>query len=90
MIPLLLASQNNSWHYAGWISVDMRLLVFLLMLSVVGAVGATAILGRERSKAELGAIYIIAFWALLVSLVLVFNQLAGYPVFVVDAFFPFP
>jgi hypothetical protein len=90
MIPILLGNLDHSWHYAGWISVDMRLLVFLLMLSIVGSVGATAILGRDRSKAELGAIFIIAFWALLVSLVLVFNQLAGYPVFMVDALFPFP
>ena len=47
----------------------------------------------RRNKAlvtSLAAIFIVSFCTLLATLVLIFNQLASYPVFVVDAFFPFP
>lgn len=90
MISTIIGTLDHTWHYAGWVSVDVRLLLFLVMLSVVGSVGTTAILGRERTRVELAAIFIVSFCALLAILVLIFNQLASYPVFVVDAFFPFP
>ena len=81
---------DHTWHYAGWVSVDLRLLLFLMMLSVVGSLGITAIVARDRSRAEIGATWLLFFVALLTLLVLLFNHIAAYPVFAVEAFFPFP
>ena len=81
---------DHTWHYAGWISVDVRLLLFLLMLSAVGGMGITAIVARGRSRAEIGATWLLFCVGLLTVLVLLFNHIAAYPVFTVEAFFPFP
>ena len=94
MIPTLLASASpaldHSWHYAGWISVDLRLLLFLVMLSGIGSLGLTAVLARDRSGVEVAATWLLGFLGLLGLLILLFNQIAAYPVFAVEAFFPFP
>jgi hypothetical protein len=81
---------DHTWHYAGWVSVDVRLLLFLVMLSVVGSLGITAIVARDRSRAEIGATWLLFGVTLLAILILMFNHIAAYPVFAVEAFFPFP
>lgn len=84
------AAADASWHYAGWIAVDVRLLGFLALLAVLGSTGVCLIVVRRRNLLHTAAVFIVSFTLLFVALVTVFNTLAHYPVFVVEAFFPFP
>lgn len=85
-----LAASGMEWRYAAWVALDLRLLLFLVLISALGALAICAIVLRERRWAEIAAVFALGFLGLFVGLVLVFNAIANYPVFVVESFFPFP
>ena len=86
----LAAAIDHSWHYAGWVVLDLRLLLFLVALAVVGSVGVCLVLVKPWRWMQALATFIVAFSGVLTALILVFNGIAGYPVFVIERFFLFP
>ena len=86
----LLAEADHSWHYAAWVSVDLRLLVFVLLIAALASAGVSAIVVKSRQLRHYMAIFVIAFAVIFATALLVFNEIAHHPVFVVEAFFPFP
>ncbi len=86
----LLAEADHSWHYAAWVSVDVRLLVFVILIAALTAAGVSAIIVKSRHLRDYLAIFVIAFALAFAVALLVFNEIAHHPVFVVEAFFPFP
>jgi hypothetical protein len=81
---------GDGWQYAAWVAVDLRLLLFLMFVALLGALGVCLILVRQRDLTRLLATFIVAYTAALGLLVVVFNVIAHYPVFQVQSFFPFP
>jgi hypothetical protein len=77
-------------RYAGWFAVDIRLLIFVVLISAFMALGVVALTMRGKRWYEYLSAYVGIFVALLTMTVVVFNQLASYPVFVIKEFFPFP
>lgn len=92
MSPLraLLAAGGSGWHYAAWVSVDVRLLVFVLLIAALIGAGVAAILVKSRRTHDYLSVFVLAFVGTLALLLLVFNEIAQHPVFVVESFFPFP
>ena len=86
----LAAVVDHSWHYAGWVALDLRLLLFLVSLAGVGSVGVCLVLVKPWRWMQALATFIVSSVALLVCLVVLFNGIAGYPVFVIERFFQFP
>lgn len=82
--------EASSWHYAAWVAIDLRLLIFIVLISALTAIGICAFFVRYRSRIELAAAFLLAFVASFFVLVLIFNQIAHYPVFVIESMFPFP
>ncbi len=80
----------TSYYYAAWVSVDMRLLMFLALISLLTALGSTVFFVRRQDPILWTASFIVAFTISLGLLVAIFNTIAAYPVFVVQSFFPFP
>ena len=80
----------TAWLYAAWVAVDLRLLMFLALISVLTALGSTVLLVRRRDPILWTASFIVGFTISLGLLIAVFNTIAAYPVFVVQSFFPFP
>jgi len=87
--PTLL-EVDHSWHYAAWVSLDLRLLIFVLLISALTAAGISAILVKSRRLRDHVAVFIVAFALTFAVALLVFNEIAHHPVFVVEALFPFP
>lgn len=81
---------GEGWQYAAWVAVDLRLLLFLMFTSLLGAFGVCLILVRKRDLAVFTATFIVAYALSLGLLILTFNTIAHYPVFQVQSFFPFP
>ena len=84
------AGEIEGWHYAAWVAFDLRLLVMLALVSLLGAAGACIILIRRRDWMQIVACFIVSYVITLSCLIVVFNTLAQYPVFVVRSVFPFP
>ncbi|MGM0574427.1 MAG: hypothetical protein ACQEXJ_01660 [Myxococcota bacterium] len=89
LVATTLAAADG-WRYAAWVAVDLRLLLFLVLVSALGATGTCILFVRRRHPLHLAAAFIVSFVALFAALVLIFNGIAHYPVFVVERFFPFP
>lgn len=89
-LTLALGASDSGWHYAAWVSVDLRLLVFVILIAALAAAGVSAILVRGRHVRDHLAVFVLAFAGIFALALLVFNEIAHYPVFVVEAFFPFP
>ncbi len=68
----------------------MRLLVFVLLIAALTAAGVTAIIVKRRVIRDYLAVFLIAFAVAVAACLLIFNEIAHHPVFVVEAFFPFP
>ena len=90
MIGTLAAQIDHSWHYAGWVVVDLRLLLFLAALAAVGSFGVCLVLVKPWRPMAALATFIVGFTLTWIALILVFNSIAGYPVFVLERFFLFP
>lgn len=81
---------GEGWQYAAWVAVDLRLLFFLMFISLLSSFGVCLILVRKRDVTRVLATFIVAFTISLSALIVVFNNIAHYPVFDVRSFFPFP
>lgn len=94
-LPLLASAPevidpSEGWQYAAWVAVDLRLLLFLMFVSLLAAIGVCLILVRTRDWSKVIATFIVSFTLALGALITVFNVIAHYPVFQVQSFFPFP
>ena len=93
---LLLASTpevvdpSEGWQYAAWVAVDLRLLLFLMFISLLSSFGVCLILVRKRDLVRVAATFIVAYTISLSALLIIFNSIAHYPVFEIQSFFPFP
>ena len=92
LLPSGLAqlADGGGWQDAAWVAVDLRLLLFLILIAALGSVGVCIIVIRQRRWLEFAAGFLVTFALLLTVLVVAFNGIAQYPVFVVESFFPFP
>ena len=81
---------ESTSHYAAWVAIDLRLLLFAALLSLLTAVALSAAIVRSGRIRELLAVGFLAFLAVFAVTILVLNEVAQQPVFVVEAFFPFP
>ena len=76
--------------YAGWFVLDLRLLIFVLILSALVSIGTASLLSRDRSRRY----FIRAGWVLFgLSLFLNIFMLSvffDYPVFRIESFFSIP
>ncbi len=81
---------GDGWQYAAWVAVDLRLLFFLMFVSLLSSAGVCLILVRQRDVTRALATFIVAYAVSLALLITVFNVIAHYPVFQVQSFFPFP
>ncbi len=85
-----VAKGGGGWQYAAWVALDLRLLLFLALISALGSIGVCIILVRRQRWVDMTAAFIVTFTVTLTLLIVVFNGIAHYPVFVVESFFPFP
>ncbi|HIA05027.1 MAG TPA: hypothetical protein EYN66_24540 [Myxococcales bacterium] len=80
----------NTDQYAGWFVVDMRLLVFVLFISAFTSLGIVALVLRGRRWYEYLVAFISLFVVVLIVVIMTFNQIADYPVLLIEEVFPFP
>lgn len=72
--------------YAGWIVVDVRLLLVVLLLSTGLSLMALGLFVRGRRWHEYVTLF-VSFFSVLLVLCLLVLQLLGYPVFIERHFF---
>ena len=63
-LPLLAASAENttsSWHYAAWVSFDLRLFIFILLIAALTGAGVTALVVKRRRWVDFAAVFIVTF-----------------------------
>jgi hypothetical protein len=93
-LPLLLQAAEEGveegWHYAAWIAFDGRLLLLVVGLAALCALGITSLFARGRRWTEVAGIYLVCLVAGVVFFIWIFNEVAAYPVFVVESVFRFP
>lgn len=79
-----------SYGYAGWFVLDLRLLIFVLILSALVSIGTASLLCRDRPRGY----FVRAGWVLFgLSLFLNIFMLSvffDYPVFRIESFFSIP
>jgi hypothetical protein len=90
MRGLILGNGSTGWHYGAWVAIDLRLLIFVLLVSLLAAIGITLLVAKRRHWVEHAALGIVSFTATFLLFVLVLNSVADYPVFSIRSFFPFP
>lgn len=88
-LPLLLGD-DAGWRYAAWIALDVRLLLFVVAIAGLASAGVSALVVRSSRWRDLGAVFVLAFLVTFPLTLFLFNEVAQHPVFVVEAFFPFP
>lgn len=76
--------------YAGWIVLDLRLLVFVILISLFLTVSVITLFVRGRRWHEYVTIFLAVYAIAFVLILLIFNLIARYPVLRVEALFPFP
>ena len=80
----------SGYTYDGWFVVDVRLLIFVVLISLFMTLGILALVFRGRRWHEYVTAFVSIFILVLGVTVLVFNQIASYPVFMIEEVFPFP
>jgi len=85
-----LAAASSGWRYAAWVAVDLRLLIFVMLVSALTAAGVAALVVRGRRAWDYASVFVVAFALTLGLSLAIFNGIAQYPVFVIESFFPFP
>ena len=90
MRGLILAEATTEWHYGAWVAIDLRLLIFVVLISILASVGITLLSAKRRNWVEYSALAIVSFTGTFVAFILILNSLADYPVFAIRSFFPFP
>jgi hypothetical protein len=83
-------SPMNSYHYAAWVVFDLRLFAFVSLISLFLSLGVVALFFKGRNWHEYLTAFVGVFVLVLVVTVFVFNQIAAYPVFLVEDVFQFP
>ena len=79
---------NRAGLYAGWLVLDVRLLLFLVLLCAGITLLLLAVLVRRRAWHEYVSLF-VASWAVLVALgLLLLQTILSYPVVVERDFFP--
>ncbi len=76
--------------YAGWFVADLRLLLFISLISFFLTTSVVTLFVRHRRWHEYVTITAALFLLSFLVLMGVFNLVADYPVFRVESFFPFP
>jgi len=89
-MPILAEATAESWRYAGWIALDLRLIIFVAAVSGLIAVGSAALWVRSGRPRDYASVFFFTWLIALVVLTIIFNSIAGHPVFVVEKLFPFP
>lgn len=90
MYGLILAEATSEWHYGAWVAIDLRLLIFVTLISILASVGITLLSAKRRNWAEYTALSIVSFTGTFLVFVLILNSIADYPVFAIRSAFPFP
>lgn len=85
-----LLAEAETWHYAAWISIDVRLVLFAGLLAALTAAGVSSLVVRSARLRDYLAVWLLSFVALFIVTVFFMNEVAQHPVFVVEALFPFP
>ncbi|MEC8022715.1 MAG: hypothetical protein VX223_02205 [Myxococcota bacterium] len=80
----------NEYHYAAWIVFDLRLLIFVALISLFLAIGTVALLFKGKQWHDYLTAFISLFVTIFVVTIVIFNGLANYPVFLIEDIFPFP
>jgi len=88
LTPLL--GEEAGWRYAAWVALDLRLLLFVVAIAALASAGVSALVVRTTRWRDLGAVFVLTFTLAFPLTVFLFNEVAQHPVFVVEAFFPFP
>lgn len=83
-------NEPHPYHYAAWVVLDLRLLVFVVLIALFMTSGLLAVLYRGRKWHQYASVGTAVYICLLALLVVIFNVVASYPVFRVEAFFRFP
>ncbi len=89
-LALIASSEGSSWHYAAWVAIDLRLFIFILLIAILTGAGVTALVVKRRRWVDIAAMFIVSFIVTFALFLLIFNEIAQYPVFVVESFFQFP
>ena len=79
-----------SHHYAAWLVFDLRLLIFVVLISLFLTLGIVALTFRGRQWHEYITAFVSIFTAILIVTIVIFDHIAGYPVFLVEEIFEFP
>ena len=86
----MLAPSTETWHYAAWVALDLRLLLLTLVVSLLATAGVGALyIGRKRPT-EVMAISVLFFLLFFAGCVVVLNHVFHYPAFVIESIFTFP
>lgn len=80
----------NSNHYAAWVVFDLRLLIFVLLISLFLTLGIIALSFKGRRWHEYVTAFVSIFLGIGVLTILIFNEIATYPVFLIKDVFLFP
>ncbi|NUN12782.1 MAG: hypothetical protein HUU55_04020 [Myxococcales bacterium] len=83
-------SQGNPYLYAGWFVVDVRLLSFVLGVSLLLTVGTVAMFFRGKTWRDYLAVGLVIYFLAVTVLIVLLNGLANYPVFRIESMFNFP
>lgn len=89
-VPLLAEQAADNWHYAAWIAIDLRLVIFATLLAGLTSAGFSALLVRSARLRDYLSVWLLLFVALFAVTVFFMNEVARHPVFVVEALFNFP
>ena len=80
----------NPYTYAGWFVIDIRLMIFVVLISLFTALGIMALMFKGKHWHEYVTFFLSVFFAVLFISIGAFNALASYPVFSIEEFFPLP
>lgn len=83
-------NDDSSFRYAGWFTLDLRLLLTLLTFSAAVAVLIVALRFRGRRWDQYVSGFFAIFCLSLLASLLLTNFLAAYPAIRVETFFPAP
>ena len=80
----------SDYHYAGWFVLDVRLLAFVLLISLFVTLGSLALFFRGKKWHEYATAFISIYVVVSVCSILFFNRIVDYPVFLIEDLFVFP
>jgi hypothetical protein len=76
--------------YGGFFALDLRLLLLMMLVALLGALGTVLAVKRLKLGRGLLPWVLVFFLGYFILLVVVFNVAVGYPVFVIRSFFKIP